>query len=104
MYLGKIVESGARSDVFDHSAHPYMQALLSAAPIPDPQRERRRRRIVLVGERPDPADPPSGCRFRTRCWKAAPVCADEEPALIDRGEGHPVTCHFAAAEPHPAGP
>jgi oligopeptide transport system ATP-binding protein len=95
MYLGKVVEIGTRDDIFERPSHPYTQALLSAIPIEDPAHRGRRKRIVLEGDVPNPANPPSGCRFRTRCWKAQSICAEEEPALIDRGQGHPSACHFA---------
>jgi peptide/nickel transport system ATP-binding protein/oligopeptide transport system ATP-binding protein len=95
MYLGRIVEIGSREDIYERPSHPYTQALLSAIPIEEPGQRGKRKRIVLEGDVPNPANPPSGCRFRTRCWKAQPICAEEDPALIDRGQGHPSACHFA---------
>jgi peptide/nickel transport system ATP-binding protein len=102
MYLGRIVELGDVDHVFDAPAHPYTQALLSAIPLPDPHRERERQRIVLEGDLPSPADPPSGCRFRTRCPLFATLpsdraqrCIDEDPGLYDQGADHGAACHWA---------
>jgi len=103
MYLGRIVETADGDSLFERPSHPYTQALISAVPVPDPVKERARPRIIVSGDVPSPADPPSGCHFRTRCQKFALEltederrrCIHEPPELIDRGEGHPSACHYA---------
>ncbi|WP_051951410.1 ABC transporter ATP-binding protein [Actinacidiphila yeochonensis] len=103
MYLGRVVEIGADAEIYEHPTHPYTQALLSAVPMPNPEAREHRERIILTGDVPSPANPPSGCRFRTRCWKAQQRCVEEDPLLavpeIYRGTAgpaeHPSACHFA---------
>ncbi|HZN70713.1 MAG TPA: oligopeptide/dipeptide ABC transporter ATP-binding protein [Micromonosporaceae bacterium] len=105
MYLGRIVETAAVEQLFMKAAHPYTQALISAIPLPDPQKERTRKRVLLTGDVPSPVNPPSGCRFRTRCPKFAneltegerTKCVNDIPALVDRGFGHQAACHYAEA-------
>jgi oligopeptide/dipeptide ABC transporter ATP-binding protein len=98
MYLGKIMEIGDQEQIYERPTHPYTQALLSAVPVPDPAHRDQRKRIILTGDVPSPANPPSGCVFRTRCWKAQERCAEEIPALENRGYDHPSACHFAEEE------
>ncbi|MDL5203620.1 dipeptide ABC transporter ATP-binding protein [Streptomyces sp. ALI-76-A] len=103
MYLGRIVETGTDTEIYDHPTHPYTQALLSAVPVPDPEARRHRERVILAGDVPSPTNIPSGCRFRTRCWKARERCALEVPALAVPAEfryaagpeAHDSACHFA---------
>jgi len=94
MYLGSMVELATRDDVYYHPLHPYTQALLSAVPIPDPIAEEKRQRQILKGEIPSPINPPSGCRFRTRCPHATDICAEKRPEWREVTPGHFVACHL----------
>jgi peptide/nickel transport system ATP-binding protein len=102
MHLGLIVEQGPAEAVCEHPAHPYTIALLSAVPVPDPLRTRARERILLHGELPSATSPPSGCRFRTRCWKADERCATQEPPLLQVAGSHRVACHYPETGEDPA--
>jgi peptide/nickel transport system ATP-binding protein len=94
LYLGRVVETAPSQELFARPLHPYTNSLISAVPVPDPHLARRRRRIALQGEVPNAVDPPSGCRFRTRCPAAATRCAEETPSLTQAAPGHFVACHF----------
>ncbi|GAA1674059.1 ABC transporter ATP-binding protein [Mycolicibacterium murale] len=93
MYLGKVVETATANELYDKPFHPYSNALLSAVPIPDPRRNAARERVILEGDVPSPIDPPSGCRFHTRCRWATEVCTRDEPVLVERETAHLAACH-----------
>ena len=94
MYLGKVMEMTSTAELFAHPRHPYTKALLSAVPIPDPDIERKRERIILTGDLPSPVNPPSGCVFNTRCWKAQDRCRVEIPQVLEISPNHTLACHF----------
>jgi oligopeptide/dipeptide ABC transporter ATP-binding protein len=94
MYLGKVMEEAKTSELFSSPRHPYTKALLSAVPVPDPQLERKRERILLQGDLPSPMNPPAGCVFNTRCWKVQDKCRVEVPQPIQIAANHTLACHF----------
>jgi peptide/nickel transport system ATP-binding protein len=104
MYLGKLVETGTGDDIYARAAHPYTSALIKTIPLPDPTAERAKTEAGIRGELPSPVNPPSGCRFRTRCPRAQDRCAEEEPLLRSFGPGHLAACHFPLQEPSAAPP
>lgn len=104
MYLGKLVEIGPAAEIYSRPAHPYTASLLEAVPVPDPQQERAKNPAVIAGELPSALNPPSGCRFRTRCPRAQELCAQEEPPPRPFGEGHLAACHFPLEPALTAGP
>ena len=99
MYLGEIVEIGPTERVYNHPAHPYTEALLSAVPVPDPTVQRRRERVILTGDLPDPTNPPSGCSFHNRCQYAMDICSVERPPLVEISDGGEVRCHLQTSGP-----
>ena len=94
MYLGRVVELSKSEDMYDMPLHPYTQALLSAIPVPDPEIELKRKRIILEGDVPSPVNPPSGCNFHPRCWKAQAICREVTPPLEEKQYNHYAACHF----------
>ena len=98
MYLGHIVEIGPADEVYSNPQHPYTIALLSASPVPDPELERQRKRIILTGDVPSPVNPPSGCPFHPRCWRAQAICREVAPPLEAKRPNHMAACHFPGPE------